>query len=486
MPETLNDKTVFSLQEVTRSIQKTLRERYTSSFWVTAEMNKINYYKQSGHCYPDLVEKKDGKVIAQIRAHLWKDDYNRINLKFQSTLQESLKDGIKILFLARIVFDASHGLSLWIMDIDPAYTLGDLEKEKQETIHSLKSENCFDQNRSLKLPLLPQRLAIISVDSSKGYADFIKVIGSNPWNYKFFHFLFPAVLQGERAVADIIYQLKRIKKIINHFDVVAIIRGGGGDIGLSCYNNYNLAKEICAFPIPVITGIGHATNETVTEMVAHFNAITPTKLAEYLLQKFHNYAVPVKEAEKKLVDRSKRLISEKKTSLHSEVKMFRSVTTNILQINRNQLDNSSLNVSKNIGFIVSSQKRLLANTNIELIKQSTFLLNASKLAIRQMAFSAGKDAMAQGRQNALRILQLKDRMSLAASALLRASDSQINNVEQNIKILNPKNVLKRGFTLTTINSKIVKTISEINTGDIITTILRDGTVNSKVESKKQE
>jgi exodeoxyribonuclease VII large subunit len=337
MPEVVDNKKIFSLTEVAKSIQKTLAERYTSSFWVKAEMNKLNFYKQSGHCYPELVEKNNGRIVAQMKAILWKDDFVRVNDKFLAILKEPLKDGIKILFHAKVSFDPAHGLALWIMDVDPSYTLGDLEREKQETIQKLKTEGVYDRNRSLKVPLLPQRIAIISVESSKGYADFLKVIESNPWKYKFFGFLFPSLLQGDQAVNSIIYQLSRIRRVKGHFDVVAIIRGGGGDVGLSCFNSYALAREIALFPIPVITGIGHATNETVVEMVSSLNAITPTKLAEYLLQKFHNFSVPVKEAEKKIVDKAQRLIAEMSTMFHSEIKLFMSVVENVLLVNRNDI-----------------------------------------------------------------------------------------------------------------------------------------------------
>src|ERR1043165_5335772 len=158
MPQLVNDRQVFTLLEVTTSIQRTLSERYKSSFWVKAEMNKLNFYKHSGHCYPELVEKRDGKIIAQIKACLWREDYQKANANFQAVLNEPLKDGIKILFLAKVQFDPVHGLSLWIMDIDPGYTLGDLEREKQDTIKSLKLEGLFTRNKSLDLPLLPQRI----------------------------------------------------------------------------------------------------------------------------------------------------------------------------------------------------------------------------------------------------------------------------------------------------------------------------------------
>jgi exodeoxyribonuclease VII large subunit len=416
MPEQVNDKKIFSLLEVTKSIQKTLSERYTHSFWVKAEMNKLNYYKSSGHCYPELVEKQDGKVIAQVKSNLWKDDYEYIDNKFLNTLKEPLRDGIKILFIAKITFDPLYGLALRILDIDPAYTMGDLEREKQETIRQLREEGIFDKNKTLKLPLLPQRIAIISAETSKGYADFLKIIETNPWNYRFFHFLFQSLLQGEKAVDDIIGQMGRIKKVKSHFDAVAIIRGGGGDIGLSCYNNYRLAREIALFPIPVITGIGHATNETVAEMVSFSNAITPTKLAEDLIQQFHNFSYPVQKAEEIITDKPVRIINVEKNKLHTEMKLFRSVVANRLIGNKNDI--SGLLKS------LSQQTRFVLGTGV-----------------------AG-----------------------------------LSNIEKNVMNLSPQNVLKRGYSITLLNGRAVKSSSQVTGGDTINTVFFDGNISSIVKS----
>lgn len=380
MAEKIDDKTVFSLHEVTRSIQKTLSDRYKSSFWIKAEMNKLNYYSHSGHCYPELVEKQEGKVIAQIKSILWKDDYLVINDNFLKVLNEPLKDNIKILFLAKISFDPVYGLSLRIVDIDPAFTLGDLEREKQETIHKMKEEGIFLKNKTLPLPLLPQRIAIISVETSKGYADFLKVLDTNGWNYKFFHLLFPSLLQGEKAVSSIINQLRRIKTVRDHFDVVAIIRGGGGDVGLSCYNNYELAREIALFPIPVITGIGHATNETVAEMISFSNAITPTKIAEYLIQKFHNFSVPVQKAEESIIDKSRRIINDEKATFQSEVKLFRSVTENILLENRSRIKEQTRTIRQQTVFFIKNEKA-------ELKSIEKNVANMSPLNVMKRGFS---------------------------------------------------------------------------------------------------
>jgi exodeoxyribonuclease VII large subunit len=173
--------------------------------------------------------------------------------------------------------------------------------------------------------------------------------------------LFPSLLQGDRAVESIRHQLRRIKKVITHFDVVAIIRGGGGDVGLSCYNNYELAREIALFPIPVITGIGHATNETVVEMIAHANAITPTKIAEYLLLKFHDFAVPVQRAEEKIRSKAERIIDDEKYRLQSAVKLFRSVTVNVLAENRGQVRSMTRMLQQQSAFMTRNEKSLLSS-----------------------------------------------------------------------------------------------------------------------------
>lgn len=315
MPEIVDHKTVFSLLEVSRSIQKAISERYKSLYWIKAEMNKLNHYTHSGHCYPELVEKKDGKVVAEMRSILWKADFQRINQQFLKLLNEPLRDGITILFQAAISYDPLYGFSLKIVDIDPAFVLGELEKEKRESIQKLQQEGIFQANKNLSFPLVPKRLAIISVETSKGLSDFFKIIQHNPWKYKFEYTLFPALLQGDKSVPSIIRQLANIAEKTTEFDAVAIIRGGGGDVGLSSYNNYQLAKAIAIFPVPVITGIGHSTNETVSEMVAYRNAITPSELADFLIQKFHQFAIPVDEAQNRIVQATTSIFEQEKSSL---------------------------------------------------------------------------------------------------------------------------------------------------------------------------
>lgn len=341
MPEKINDRTIFSLLEVTKSIQKTLADRYKSLYWIKAEMNKLNHYKHSGHCYPELVEKKDGKIVAEIRSILWKTDYERINNSFLKLLNEPLRDGITISFQAGISYDPLHGLSLRIVDIDPTFVLGELEREKKESISKLQQEGLFDANKRIPFPIIPKRLAIISVETSKGLSDFYKIINNNPWGYKIETTLYPALLQGDKSIPSIIKQLAVLAERTDAYDAVAIIRGGGGEVGLSSYNNYHLAKAIAIFPIPVLTGIGHSTNETVSEMVAYKNAITPSELADFLIQKFHNFAIPLDRLQESLIELAKDKFTQEKLKLQDFAQSLSWSSRNILQHQQHNLHLSS-------------------------------------------------------------------------------------------------------------------------------------------------
>jgi exodeoxyribonuclease VII large subunit len=174
-------------------------------------------------------------------------------------------------------------LALHIQDIEPIYTLGEMARNKREVIERLKKEQIFLLNKQKKLPLLPQKIAVISVETSKGYSDFMVTLQQNSWNYRFQCTLFPSILQGEKALISMPHQLSEISKRQQEFDCVVIVRGGGGDVGMSCYDDYGLAAAVATFPLPVITGIGHSTNETITDMVAFANKITPTEVAYFLI-----------------------------------------------------------------------------------------------------------------------------------------------------------------------------------------------------------
>ncbi|MFD1771260.1 exodeoxyribonuclease VII large subunit [Sphingobacterium suaedae] len=418
MPEVSENRTIFSLLEVSRSIQKTIADRYKSLYWIKAEMNKLNHYTHSGHCYPELVEKTDGKIVAEMRSILWKADYQRVNKQFLRILGEPLREGITILFQAAISYDPLYGFSLKIVDIDPTFVLGELEREKRESIQRLQEEGLFGRNKTRPFPLVPKRLAIISVETSKGLSDFFKIIQHNPWRYLFEYTLFPALLQGDKSIPSIIKQLAIIAERIESFDAVAIIRGGGGEVGLSSYNNYQLAKAIAIFPIPVITGIGHSTNETVSEMVAYKNAITPSELADFLLQRFHQFALPVDEAQQRII----------RASQH------------IFQQEQRQVDQLSQSISWNSKSVLAGHENLLTT--------------------------------------------LQSRLQFFSQQLLKDRTNDLAHMTRLLQLADPKQLLKRGFSITRINGKAITHSNETQQGDEVETLLYDGIVRSRVTGKK--
>lgn len=453
-----SDRRIFRLSDVAQSIRKTLGERYGSSFWVKAEMNKLNHYAHSGHAYPELVEKNNGKIATQFRAHMWKEDFERADREFREKLREPLRDGIKILFLARIIFEPAHGLSLQILEIDPDFTLGDLEREKAETIQKLQSEGIFARNKTLALPLLPKRIAVISVETSKGYADFIRVLEDNSWGYVFIHHLFPSVLQGEKAVDGIISQLARIEKAKEHFDVVALVRGGGGDVGLSCYNNYRLARAIALFPLPVISGIGHATNHTVAELVSSQNGITPTKIAEFLIQKFHDFSRPVLQAEEIIRRIPAQWIQKEKTGLAALMRLFRSVS----------------------GKAVSLHKHRLSQAESRLAQRSVYLLQGQSIALTQIASGLPARVSKEFRQSRQHLEILEMRLPFIVSEQMKKEQFSLEHLELAVGYLDPVNILKRGFSITRFKGKSVSDPAMLADEAVIETTFYKGKVRSTV------
>ncbi len=484
MPEESNGKNIFTLLEVTQSIQKMFALHYSGSFWIKAEMNKLGYYAQSGHCFPELVEKQDGKIIAKIEARIWKSDYLRINENFKRVVRDVLKDGIKILFLAKVDYKPEYGLTLMISDIDPDFTLGDFERERLETIKRLQEEGLFDRNRSLQFPMLPKRIAIISDMDSRGYQDFISIfeIAKKSWGYNFFYMLFTASLQGDKALASIPLQLDRILKVKHHFDIVAIIRGGGGELSFTCYNNYGLSKKIATYPLPVVTGIGHVTNLTVVDMVAYQSSITPTKLAEFFIQKFHNFSVPVNEAEEKIREKALRLISDLKIKFESEVKLFKSVTYNILLRNNNALREHTHSVIRQANFIFKNESGYLESFREKIKKDSLLFCSSEKQNLIQVGLSIKKDTLTHLRRLALTINRSISQLSNGYRMIVKARNIELTNVEKNINNMKPENVLKRGYSITLLNNKSVTVYSKLKPGDTIKTVLLNGNVISTVNS----
>lgn len=454
---------IFTLRQVVQSIRKTIEERYQRLYWVKAEMHRLNRFA-SGHCFPELLQKEDGKIVAEMRGTLWKQHYERINARFIEVVKEPLREDSTLLMQVKVNFHETYGLSLQILDIDPNYALGELQRERQETLKKLQKEGLLNANQLLEFPLLPKRIAIISADASKGLSDFYKIIRENDWGYTFFSLLFPAYLQGDLAADSIIGQLERIRSVQHHFDAVVIVRGGGGEVGLSCYNNYALCREIATFPLPVLTGIGHSSNLTVAEMVAYRNAITPTELGEFLLQAFHNFSVPVKDAGRLLKIHAFQILEREKSRFSQLSSVFRYSSTAYLSNSREQLHR---------------QAQLLRSEALFSIHQAQGQLQKASSGLQ-----TGLRYRVQKETN--RIDQLASTLPVHTRTIFRDSNAVLEKFEQMIRLTDPQNVLRRGYSITLFQGKSVSEKNLPQKGDTLLIQTASHFLHSQVTDDPEE
>lgn len=278
------EEQALSLYELNGLVKRTIRDRMSETYWVQAELSDVrsNY---SGHCYLEFIQKdaSGNNLIAKARGTIWSNIYKMLKPYFEQETGQAFASGIKVLVRVSVDFHELYGYSLTVLDIDPTYTVGDMERKRREILRLLEEEGVIDLNKELEMPVLPQRIAVISSATAAGYGDFCNQLSNNPRGYGFYTELFPAIMQGERVEESIIAALDAIYARLEAFDVVVIIRGGGATSDLSGFDTYELAANCAQFPLPIITGIGHERDDTVIDLIAHTRVKTPTAAAAFLV-----------------------------------------------------------------------------------------------------------------------------------------------------------------------------------------------------------
>jgi exodeoxyribonuclease VII large subunit len=475
----------YSLQDILMSVQSVLQKAYLNkSYWVKCELSRITLHGQSGHCYLELIEKNEIAIVAQLKGIIWSYKYPLINEKFKAVTSSLLTGGMKVLLLCSVSFHPVHGLSLIITDIEPSFTLGEMARMKNESIAKLKSEGLFDLNKKKKLPLLPKRIAIISVETSRGYHDFMSTFFNHDAKFSISFKLFDAVLQGENAVPTIIKAIKNILNDQEAFDAITIIRGGAGDAGLSCYDEYALASLVASSPLPVITGIGHATNETVVEMIAFKNCITPTAAATFFLDKFDQQSQLVNEIEYKFQESIKLLLSDERQSLSINTERFYLLVSNHMNLQSYQLSNLTSSLPAYTGAFFSFKNQQLKQSIqvvgnvIRLNKNLILIMEVSKIISEIQQRIENKTLIEKNKLQEF-IFIIKD-----TTAQLKNKNESIDHIQDKINLLDPKNTLKRGYSITRLKGKAITDSSMITAEDVIETELAIGKLISTVKKQK--
>ena len=409
----------YSLLELNNLIKRTLDGNLEPSYWLVAEIGEMRV-NQRGHCYFELVEKEDDHLLAKIKANLWAYNYRRLGAWFEAITGQPLKEGLKILANVAVQFHEVYGISVVIRDIDPNYTLGERARKKQEVINQLVQDGVFEMNRTLALPEVPQRIAIISSPTAAGYDDFMHQLNNNGHRYIFRARLFKAVMQGNEAVESLIMAMQQAFQCINDFDVLVIIRGGGAAVDLDCFDTYDIAAHVAQFPIPVITGIGHERDETVVDLVAHTKMKTPTAVSEFLISGLKMF--------------------EENLELH-----FDKIAN--YAGNRIHAENDKLN-------------KLCHNLKYE-----------------------GKKHLSD---NQHKILNLQEKIIGMSKNCLKQQGEKLKHLSKSIKLLDPVNVLNRGYTITLKDNVLLKNAKDVKQGDQITTITNKNTIISNIETIKKD
>jgi len=409
----MNEK--LSLTELQLIIKDSLYLALPGLYWVAAEISEIkeNY---NGHCYLELVEKHPDEVSirSRVKAVIWSSRYRFIKSFFENSAGESLREGLRILIRVKIEYHEIYGLSLVINDIDPAFTIGEVALKRQQILKRLGEEGVITMNRDLEFPILPQRIAVISSANAAGYTDFMNHLKGNSFGYVFYTSLFETPMQGKELESGIINAMERISVHPGGFDLAVIIRGGGSQTDLSWFDNYNVAFYVTQFPIPVITGIGHDKDLSVTDIVAHKSLKTPTAVADFLIECMISAENNLMDLGSEIADKSRLMIEVSKRRIETARSRILPVARNLLLIYRNTINRK-------------------------------------------------KEILESHAKNSLGLLI-----------------NRVAGFENSLKILDPANVLKRGYSITSINGKIVKECNVLKKDDIIDTRFSDGSINSKV------
>lgn len=276
------EKEFIDLFELQTRLKEGVESLFPKRIWLRAEVSAVKA-RPGGHCYLELSQSDDKGLIAKCQAVIWSSKYRFISPYFESVTGSPLQEGMSLLVEVQPSYSQLYGLSLVVNDIDPEFSLGVKELERQKTIGRLQKEGLMDMQKGLSLPFLPGRFAVISAEDAAGYRDFMKHVGGNPYGFRFDIDLYPALMQGAGAPASMIEALDAVLESGVRYDAVLVMRGGGSKLDLACYDDYSLAAVIAQYPIPVLTAVGHDQDYHVCDMVAYEFLKTPTALADYIL-----------------------------------------------------------------------------------------------------------------------------------------------------------------------------------------------------------
>ncbi len=427
----------ITLQEFNNRIKRLLADPSVMNCWVVAETTDVRINQ---HCYLQLLEKnpKTGATVAKIKAIIWGNQFRFLNARFKQVTGRDIGNDMKIMVCLSVNYSPQYGLTVVINDINPEFTLGDMERQRQEILNRLTQEGIIGQNKTVPVPPVLQRIAIVSAAGAAGYGDFMKQLTDNKYGVCFYPCLFQATMQGVKTVPTVLAALDKVEQNQHLFDCVVIIRGGGGTEELNSFDNYDLARRVATFPLPVIVGIGHERDITVLDYVAGIRVKTPTAAAEHIILQAANALAHIGDLSNQVVSIARDYIARAKEQLSYYAGNLPIMAQRIIDTNTLRLQNFIQNIPLHV-------QRRIESENAQLARQ--------------------KDAI----KNAVAQVKMKETMRLEA-------------LGDKIELLSPRKVMARGYTLTTCEGKIMTDAAQLEAGKLVTIHFRDGKVVAGTQS----
>lgn len=449
----------LTLYQLTNNIQIALQEKFMQTVWVVAEISELRI-NRSGHAYLELVERdvNKNKTIAKIKAIIWASIFRMLKAYFESSTSYEFESGIKVMLNVSVDYHEVYGISLNVRDIDPKYTIGDIELQKQKILEQLTNEGVIDMNKELDFPYLAKNIAVISSPTAAGYEDFLTHLNNNSYNYKFNIKLYEAIMQGNKTEESVINALDKIYNNIETFDIVIIIRGGGSKSDLSYFDSYWMAANICQFPIPILTGIGHERDLSIADQVAWQEFKTPTAVADFLVDHFVEHEQFLNSLELQLNDQIKDNLNKNKELINNFSNQLYIFTKELLHDKERDIVNL---------------KNTISNKTMQLLLNEKQKLNycSEKLYIKSNKVVTKSD-------NSL--VNLKLLLKNSVLNYITNKKHELDLIENIVEMQDPKHVMKKGYSIIRQNNKLIKSISDINKDEVIENIFVDGKTISKI------
>jgi exodeoxyribonuclease VII large subunit len=472
----------LSLSELNSLVKETLQVAFPEQVWVIAEIGEMKV-NRNGHCYLELVEKDQDseEITARAKATIWSWQFRFIQPYFETTTGQTLSAGLRVLISVSVEFHEVYGYSLNIKDIDPTYTLGDLARKRMEIIRRLTDEGVIDMNKEIPIPDVPSKIAVISSPTAAGYEDFINQLTNNHAGYRFYTKLFPATMQGNDAPGSMMAALDFIYEFEHLFDVVVIIRGGGSQLDLTCFDDYELALNIAQFPLPVLTGIGHEKDDTIADLVANTRLKTPTAVAEFLISKYDEASSEIEEVESAFFDSVTNRLNEENKRIESAVRLLKPLVNARIERTGHLLDRHNRQVRSMIKEGMNQQHFRLIQFGDYLKSESHSYLkvkNSELLSLTNKTSFRSKFGLVSEKQF---IEEDEHRLIRGVKQMLKKQSGKLELLLKTKQLVDPKTILNRGFSITMKDGKAIKNSNELENGDQLETILAHGKVKSTVE-----